>query len=388
MSQHERTGKSFKKKIISKDSQPNSGKSFYTKQTTSKYNEESSETSKTDIKIKQPTILLKTREHVDESSSSLKKTPKESESASSASSSINNEVVFPPVTQKKMTKSMKFLEDGILFTEHFQDHMQDNNNFFVVAIVGPPGTGKSTILNLLASENIDNPLVESIFKSDNDDFCINESLNNLSINSEENHGKIFKIQSNNDLENNRNCTNGIDMYISDNRVIYLDCQPFNEISLIDDLVENESKRSHLISESMPPENSGEIQSLQLTSFLLTISHVLIVVQDWGIDSNVCRFIQTAEMLKPTITSSEDECNEHFPHLLILQNKASVDDFSPLKFKSIQEIYSKIFKYSKLMTQTSLGIATGRLCNHLSPETCGNPFNIFLIPESKALGTRP
>lgn len=72
------------------------------------------------------------------------------------------------------------------------------------------------------------------------------------------------------------------------QVIYLDCQPFSSLAIMDDLVENDNKRSNLLSEFIQSENSGEIQSLQMTSFLMSVCHIFIVVQDWFMDSNTCR----------------------------------------------------------------------------------------------------
>lgn len=46
-----------------------------------------------------------------------------------------------------------------------------------------------------------------------------------------------------------------------------------------------------------------------------------------------RFIQTAEMLKPSSTSNLDQDYiEYYPHMLFLHNKAEVDDFTPNTLK--------------------------------------------------------
>lgn len=72
---------------------------------------------------------------------------------------------------------------------------------------------------------------------------------------------------------------GIDMYITNDRVILLDCQALWSPSLIED--------------SMPPiksKSSNEItvECLQIASFLMAICHVLIAVQDWFTDYNFIR----------------------------------------------------------------------------------------------------
>lgn len=102
-------------------------------------------------------------------------------------------------------------------------------------------------------------------------------------------------------------------------------------------MKNENKRSSVVSEFLPIENSGEIQSLQLTAFLMSVCHVLIFMQDWFLDSNAIRFIQTAEMLKPTISNPEDEYVDYFPHLILMHNKAQMEDFTPARFKLMQQV---------------------------------------------------
>ncbi|KAL3281665.1 hypothetical protein HHI36_004871 [Cryptolaemus montrouzieri] len=86
------------------------------------------------------------------------------------------------------------------------------------------------------------------------------------------------------------------------------------------------------------------------------------------------------MLKPTISNPEDELSEHFPHLLLIHNKATAEDFTPLRFKMMQKMYRSIFSKSKYITESNLGIGSGRLVKHLNPENCGPLINIFLIPD--------
>lgn len=73
------------------------------------------------------------------------------------------------------------------------------------------------------------------------------------------------------------------------QVMLLDCQPFVSSATLDELMRSESKRSNVISEFLPLENSCEIQGLQYTAFLLSVCHVVILVQDYFFDSNVIRF---------------------------------------------------------------------------------------------------
>lgn len=62
-----------------------------------------------------------------------------------------------------------------------------------------------------------------------------------------------------------------------------------------------------------------------------------------------RFIQTAEMLKPTISTTEDEYCEHFPHLIMIQNKAQIADFTPKQFKVMQKVICSLLKLVQVVT---------------------------------------
>lgn len=72
------------------------------------------------------------------------------------------------------------------------------------------------------------------------------------------------------------------------QLILLDCQPFISLSVLEDLIKYENKRTNLVSEFISSESSGEIQSLQLATFLMSVCHVLVLVQDWFFDSNIVR----------------------------------------------------------------------------------------------------
>lgn len=49
------------------------------------------------------------------------------------------------------------------------------------------------------------------------------------------------------------------------------------------------------------------------------------------------------MLKPTISTTEDEYCEHFPHLIMIQNKAQIADFTPKQFKVMQKVVYSLLR---------------------------------------------
>merc|ERR1719206_1100902 len=77
------------------------------------------------------------------------------------------------------------------------------------------------------------------------------------------------------------------------------------------------------SEFSSTENTVEVHSLQQLGFLMSVCHTMLLVQDWATDMNLIRLLLAAEMLKPMTPSmggDERSVTEHFPHLVIVQNK--------------------------------------------------------------------
>ncbi|CAG9860136.1 unnamed protein product [Phyllotreta striolata] len=343
--------------------------------------------SETDPPRKQPTILLKARESNSEDLSASPKRNQKEEHNITLIQPAKDDVNTPP-NLKHMTKSMKLIDEGILCTESLQDYVNENNEFLIVGVVGAHGVGKSTILNLLSHSTLTDDIKKDIFKMEknsndhNSDIKIlTNHLEKMDIKVEDRIKKeVFRIETLEDIERGFNRTQGIDIFITQNRLMLLDCQPFASVSVLEELIKSETKRTSLVSEFIPLENSGEIQGLQLTAFLMSVCHVLLVVQDWFLDSNVLRFLHTSEMLKPTIPNPEDETVDYFPHVMFIHNRATMEDFSPAKFKTMQDVYKTLFHKSKLNIKSNLGLGNGRLISYLNSETCGSYINLFLIPE--------
>lgn len=117
-----------------------------------------------------------------------------------------------------MTKSEKLLEDGVLCNESIQEYLQENNDFLVVGVLGTHGVGKSTIMNFLSQKSVTEEFKKSIFKN-NINLSEFEEFSDHSFAEDDN--EIFKVQSESDLENNVNATHGVDIFITSNRVKYI-----------------------------------------------------------------------------------------------------------------------------------------------------------------------
>lgn len=99
------------------------------------------------------------------------------------------------------------------------------------------------------------------------------------------------------------CTSTFDLFVSKNRIFFLDTPPLLSPSLMDKMIYQESKKTPFSSSSSQSfsggsqlssgdfsniENALEIMSLQTAAFLLSVCHVVLLVQDWFYDPNILR----------------------------------------------------------------------------------------------------
>lgn len=253
----------------------------------------------------------------------------------------------------EMKGSVKLMDEALQWCDQTFEFLQDQCEFLVVGVIGLQSTGKSTIMSLLAGSQG--------FKTS--------------------RSGVFKPQSKEQHELGEHCTRGIDIFVTNHRLILLDVQPMLSASVMDHMIQFEKK---FPSEYSSTENALEIQSLQIAAFMLTVCHTVILVQDWFTDPNLLRFVQTAEMLRPSALlpsqdGGSDYRTEYCPHLVLVHNKCSPVDFEPSKVRLIQQTYSLMFDKSKLKFQGPIGIASGCVIPSLSPVTCGETINLFLMP---------
>lgn len=158
---------------------------------------------KTLIKIvERPTFILKTRETENRAVSPSqrnehnKRDPDISTGTlTKAQDAIRTLSVYP-----EMTECIKFMDENMQLCENPIEYLQDQQDFLVVGCLGTQGVGKSTIMSLLTSN----------YSSD-----------------------IFQVQDVSYHESGANCTNGIDFFVTKNRVIFLDTQPILSTATID-----------------------------------------------------------------------------------------------------------------------------------------------------------
>lgn len=262
-----------------------------------------------------------------------------------------NKLVVPP----DMSRCMKLIDDAGQWSESASEMLLDQTDFLVVGVLGLQGTGKSTVMSLLAG-NTDEDAPRSY---------------------------IFQPQTRDVKERCGHQTSGIDVFVTPQRIVLLDSQPVLSPSVLDNLIRNEKK---LPSEYSMAENCIEIQCLQQAAFLMTVCHVLLVIQDWFTDASLLRFLLSAEMLKPSTLSSshgsgsgQDDMHEFFPQLVFIQNKAGRDDFSLETYKSMQKTLESVFNTSKLKISGAVNMSTGRQIMGLNPKFVSSDVSVFLLP---------
>ncbi|XP_033100197.1 protein SMG9-like [Anneissia japonica] len=206
-----------------------------------------------------------------------------------------------------MKQSVQLIDSAFHWSDQAMEYLLDQGSYFVVGVIGLQGSGKSTVASLLAGCKPDD---ESTY--------------------------IFKTQTPDIRELAGHQTSGADIYITAQRTIILDTQPVLSASVLDYLINHEK---YIPSEMTSPENCVEMQSLQLATFLMTVCHVVLVVQDWFADIPLLQCIKKAEMLKPSTAnpnSDGEDGVEYFPNVVFVQNKATREDFDLNSIKSMQE----------------------------------------------------
>ena len=107
-------------------------------------------------------------------------------------------------------RNCKFVDDLHQMQDSLLHFLTDNEDFLVVGVLGPQSSGKSTVINAMHAR-------------------------------EENEAKIFREQNFERQVAGEHCTVGISAWISPQRVVYLDCQPINSISVLERYMQAEKR---------------------------------------------------------------------------------------------------------------------------------------------------
>lgn len=162
---------------------------------------------------------------------------------------------------------------------------------------------------------------------------------------------IFKSSGKDTLEIASHKTNGIQAFVTVERTILLDVQPLLSSSVLDRSINTDKK--HLASDFKYYENYIEMQSIELACFILSVCNVVLVAEDWFIDPNLFRILQTAEMLMPNIVQGPDECQweQRYPHIVYALNNS--ETFNRTDIAKMKRCIDALLQDSKLVYKNSV-----------------------------------
>ncbi|KAJ3285413.1 smg-9, nonsense mediated mRNA decay factor [Borealophlyctis nickersoniae] len=206
-------------------------------------------------------------------------------------------------------------------------------------------------------------------------------------------------------------TSGIDMYITPERIVLLDAQPI--LTRPAPGAKGRGNASGPIPDAYArkPELWAEIQAAQITMFMLSVCHVILVVSDRTVDEELWSFVRKVEGVRYRSTeagvgeSGRRRSNgvqpagdagsgeeEHYPTVVFVANKLAPESMSPHAFRAAASAYAAAFKGSKLRTAGSVTMSTffpqytisqtptaGNEQDQPSPSTGRADPNLFLLP---------
>ncbi|MGH0189129.1 UNVERIFIED_CONTAM: hypothetical protein FKN15_034056 [Acipenser sinensis] len=203
---------------------------------------------------------------------------------------IGQSKLLPP---EKMKHSIKLVDEQMNWCDSAMEYLLDQTDMLVVGVIGLQGTGKSTVMSLLSANTPE----------------------------EDQRSYVFRTQSQEIKERGGNQSSGIDFFITQERIIFLDTQTAEMLK------PSTPSTSH--------ESSG--------------------------------------------SSGSDEGSEYYPHIVFLQNKSRRDDFCPRTLKKMHSVIDKLMMHSHLKYKGTLSMLDCNIFPGLPRDYLGSEVNLFLLP---------
>ncbi|XP_062560052.1 protein SMG9-like isoform X2 [Armigeres subalbatus] len=205
-----------------------------------------------------------------------------------------------------MHKSVNLVNSNHSLNIHAFDYLQENNSdFFVIGAIGMQGSGKSTVLNLLAADPTEEAIKQAAFHVGGGVFPITSVFGRSAISEFEDE---------------------IRMHITKDRIILLDSAP---------VLSNRGNKDFVLS---------ELDDIRRIIVLLSTCHVLLVLQEDYFNINFIRLLRCAEMM-----IQRDQKDHQFlnPRILFVKNKCNRLAFTTQQKTFHETIYKQMLKDTKL-----------------------------------------
>ncbi|KAF6025657.1 SMG9 [Bugula neritina] len=215
------------------------------------------------------------------------------------------------------TSSVKIIDEYMNWCpDALSEFLLDQNDYRVIGVLGLEGVGKTYIMNLLATRP----------KSAVPPFKAERT----------------------GPDGAGHSTFGMNAYVTPERVILLDCQPLFSSAVLDHIHSNERK-FNFNGDLSSGEDLCDAINMQLTMFMLSVCHIVIIAENWFTDPNLHRVLQAVEMLKPPQLSNEksDEHPDFTSRIVFVQNMCKANDPDVYDTRLMEENLHSIYSSSNL-----------------------------------------
>lgn len=264
---------------------------------------------------------------------------------------LGHESFVPP-------RNVKLIDDN-QYCEALLDYVTDNPDFVVIGVVGTQSVGKSSILN-------------SLIKSKEPENTENEDGQQNGSNAPQ---RMFRVQTFEKQMLSEHCTNGVNAWISPERILYLDSQPLFSNSVLDRSAQLEKKYSFEFSGA---ENTAEVHSMQLIGLFMSICHIVLIVQEGPIcDTELLERIRIADHLRPSLIASRsfdepDKVCEYAPEVVFVHNKVRSSEINERGYARIRKEYASLLDNHHLNFRYKTGLS--------GDQSTPDKVNLVLVPD--------
>ncbi|CAB3404821.1 unnamed protein product [Caenorhabditis bovis] len=194
---------------------------------------------------------------------------------------------------KHMKEGMRLISDFNEFADNLSEYFSPTNcNYNVIAAIGPQGSGKSTILSMLAGNTSRQMYREYVFRP------VSREAN----------------------EQSRHQTTKLEIFVA-NGHIFIDCQPMHSYSI--------AEQSNFRQKGTNASYTDESWMLRMLALLISVSHTILVCTEVIIDRNIISTIRMAELIRPTLSTFDLKLSiERKTNLVFVHTKAKRRDFEP------------------------------------------------------------